>query len=350
MKKLNRKITNAESLEAVAHTNALKEKRGITLVALVVTIVVLLILAGVSLNLVLGNNGIITKSQDAKVMSRAGSVDDEVGLWKGNNWIAKNSNGSSESENDMLQRLIDKKLITTDDEIDTTNKIIRIKKKDGTVVKEIPYGEDAKTLVEAFKNGELKVGDYINYAPTYTNTSTVNESIGNGWRVAYINITSGIVTLISEGVPLEIDWFNDYNSSTQKINLNYGEINNLFDNSVADNIDIPTLEDFQLLCNQAGYEITHTEAGVGSPNWTNEAYLIDNDSLGILDVARRYIVNTVGIDGYGDQSYFSYFSYSSGFETGYKEGYFGVRLVVDLKSDLLYYGGTGTQGDPYQIY
>ena len=62
MKKLNRKITNAESLEDVAHTNALKEKRGITLVALVVTIVVLLILAGVSLNLVLGNNGIITKA------------------------------------------------------------------------------------------------------------------------------------------------------------------------------------------------------------------------------------------------------------------------------------------------
>lgn len=38
---------------------------GITLVALVVTIVVLLILAGVSINLVLGNNGIISKSQNA---------------------------------------------------------------------------------------------------------------------------------------------------------------------------------------------------------------------------------------------------------------------------------------------
>ena len=44
----------------------LKNKKGITLVALVVTIVVLLILAGVSINLVLGNNGIIVKAREAQ--------------------------------------------------------------------------------------------------------------------------------------------------------------------------------------------------------------------------------------------------------------------------------------------
>ena len=43
-----------------------KEMKGITLVALVVTIVVLLILAGVSINLVLGNNGIIIKAKKAE--------------------------------------------------------------------------------------------------------------------------------------------------------------------------------------------------------------------------------------------------------------------------------------------
>lgn len=43
-----------------------KKERGITLVALVVTIVVLLILAGVSITLVLGNNGLIKKTQEAK--------------------------------------------------------------------------------------------------------------------------------------------------------------------------------------------------------------------------------------------------------------------------------------------
>ena len=38
---------------------------GITLIALVVTVVVLLILAGVSLNLVIGNEGILTRSKEA---------------------------------------------------------------------------------------------------------------------------------------------------------------------------------------------------------------------------------------------------------------------------------------------
>lgn len=43
-----------------------KNERGITLVALVVTVVVLLILAGITLTLVLGQNGIILKTNAAK--------------------------------------------------------------------------------------------------------------------------------------------------------------------------------------------------------------------------------------------------------------------------------------------
>ena len=46
--------------------NYAKKQKGITLIALVVTIVILLILAGISLNIVLGNNGIITKAQEAR--------------------------------------------------------------------------------------------------------------------------------------------------------------------------------------------------------------------------------------------------------------------------------------------
>lgn len=43
-----------------------KQEKGITLIALVVTIIILIILAGVSINLVLGDNGIITKAKQAK--------------------------------------------------------------------------------------------------------------------------------------------------------------------------------------------------------------------------------------------------------------------------------------------
>lgn len=55
---------------------------GITLIALVVTIVVLLILAGVSINLVLGNNGVITKTEKAKMKTELASYLEELNLYK----------------------------------------------------------------------------------------------------------------------------------------------------------------------------------------------------------------------------------------------------------------------------
>ena len=58
----------------------MKNNKGITLVALVVTIVVLLILAGVSINLVLGNNGIIAKAKDAETKFAEASQNDLKGM------------------------------------------------------------------------------------------------------------------------------------------------------------------------------------------------------------------------------------------------------------------------------
>ncbi len=58
----------------------MKKNKGITLVALVVTIVVLLILAGVSINLVLGNNGIIAKAKSAETKSAEASQNDLKGM------------------------------------------------------------------------------------------------------------------------------------------------------------------------------------------------------------------------------------------------------------------------------
>ena len=56
------------------------KQKGITLIALVVTIVVLLILAGVSISLVLGNNGLISKAKDARNAYEQGVVNDETGM------------------------------------------------------------------------------------------------------------------------------------------------------------------------------------------------------------------------------------------------------------------------------
>lgn len=56
----------------------MRNERGITLVALVVTIVVLLILAGVTITYALSNNGIVTKAQEAGMVSEQATIRDAV--------------------------------------------------------------------------------------------------------------------------------------------------------------------------------------------------------------------------------------------------------------------------------
>ena len=52
------------------------KERGITLVALVVTIVVLLILAGVALSLALNENGLVTRAKNAGSVYNEGAARD----------------------------------------------------------------------------------------------------------------------------------------------------------------------------------------------------------------------------------------------------------------------------------
>ncbi len=65
----------------------IKQEKGITLIALVVTIVVLLILAGVSISLVLNNNGVISKAKDAKNQYTEAQTNDEKQLNEVSDWI-----------------------------------------------------------------------------------------------------------------------------------------------------------------------------------------------------------------------------------------------------------------------
>ena len=64
-----------------------KKERGITLIALVVTIVVLLILAGVSISLVINNNGVISKAKDARDKYAEAQTNDEKQLNEVSDWI-----------------------------------------------------------------------------------------------------------------------------------------------------------------------------------------------------------------------------------------------------------------------
>ena len=71
------------------------KERGITLIALVVTIVVLLILAGVSLNAIFSENGIIKRAKDAQNKMDQATQNDLDSINELNNWIEGKINGSS---------------------------------------------------------------------------------------------------------------------------------------------------------------------------------------------------------------------------------------------------------------
>ena len=77
----------------------LKREKGITLVALVVTMVVLLILAGITINILFSDNGIIKKAQEAVNKTNQAQIEEQQGLQNLANQLEEYINGIGESEN-----------------------------------------------------------------------------------------------------------------------------------------------------------------------------------------------------------------------------------------------------------
>ena len=89
-----------------------KGKKGITLIALVITIIVLIILATVSINIVFGQNGIITMVKQASKAQAEAEVKEKVGMILAEYEIEKNINNKT-----LLAFLQDKKVNKEIDEI-----------------------------------------------------------------------------------------------------------------------------------------------------------------------------------------------------------------------------------------
>lgn len=87
----------------------MKKQRGITLIALIITIIILLILAGVSINLVLGNNGILSNAQLAVKSTKNAELEEIIGLYEMERALG---------EKDTLKTYLIKNNIITEDEIE----------------------------------------------------------------------------------------------------------------------------------------------------------------------------------------------------------------------------------------
>lgn len=146
-------------------------QRGITLIALVITIVILIILATVTLNVVLGDGGLIQRAQQAKELTEEAAAKEE-------------------------QQILN--LTGYFDEL------------------------AADSVVEAFKAGDIKVGDYVNYTPDsnspvnlteadtgYGTTQTYSVDSSTTWRVLGLS-EDGQHLLLTSGSPIKKDGEDPY--------------------------------------------------------------------------------------------------------------------------------------------
>ena len=148
-----------------------KRNKGITLIALVVTIIVLLILAGVSITMLTGQNGILNRATEAKEATRGGEVQEAVSLEAINNEQVEYLGGTKKTRAEVIEELQEKGKLTGEEveELEENDQITI----GGITIDFSVLGKTGKTLVQAFIDGEIAVGDYItNYNDTLTNKTT----------------------------------------------------------------------------------------------------------------------------------------------------------------------------------
>ena len=156
------------------------ESQGITLIALVITIIVLLILAGVSISMLTGDNAILSKAWQAKEATRGSQVKEYVDL------AATSNEGVGYTEGDKVTK--DKAISDLKEKGELTDKEVELLKDEDVITIggiEIDFSVlggsrtwtyDANNLTCTYGTTTVKIGDYVNYSPTEGTTETTYPS------------------------------------------------------------------------------------------------------------------------------------------------------------------------------
>ena len=147
-----------------------KIERGITLIALVVTIIVLLILAGVSISMLTGQNGILNRASEAKTKTEVSGEKEKIDLAA----MEALTDGYGKITKDSLKKAL-KSQLGKDVELTGNGPWQYLGDEgaytiteDGKTAKGWIYLYDANGMPEKVTNGQgttLTIGDYINYDP-----------------------------------------------------------------------------------------------------------------------------------------------------------------------------------------
>ena len=133
-----------------------RNERGITLIALVVTIVVLLILAGVSISMLTGENGIITQAQGASIKNDNGTVLEGLRI-KLSEYLSENEGKYAKDKLELLRddNIIDENNIVNVEELLKQ----RLKTGNGSNNKDVYVIEENNLYYYDKKGNKTDVGD-----------------------------------------------------------------------------------------------------------------------------------------------------------------------------------------------
>jgi type II secretory pathway pseudopilin PulG len=152
---------------------------GITLIALVVTIIVLLILASITINLLFGDNGVITQAQEAKDSSRGKEIQEVIDTAVLENERVDYSGSTVKTKEDVISELQEDGRLTDEEAkaLESANTI-----KIGSVTVDFSELDLTIDAAKVSQNATEYYGALVeNYDVIYDNT----EGASNDWRIFY---------------------------------------------------------------------------------------------------------------------------------------------------------------------
>ena len=148
----------------------LNNKHGITLIALAVTIVVMLILAGITIQTAIGDGGIINLANEAKEQQIIASYKDRIGI-VGVNWSLNRALDDSVTVDDLWQDMQDAKIIN--------NKETDVEKVDenGNYIITVPEGYKFQIHINEYDDLEIDyIGKEDNLLPYINEIKVINQT------------------------------------------------------------------------------------------------------------------------------------------------------------------------------